>query len=301
MASTNTKLQACKATRVLAARSLCASLEDLRQHNEPISEVALRDKWLAIVRKHPSVFCDGWYTPPPHGIGMLFGTESRNSRHNHESLRSEKNWPQAHVVLDDQHPLLYGYASFVERTTGMLGDFGITLYFGNEPVIKNHLRRCLLLNKEIFDFIVAGKSFAEVYEFASERFSYYGLTNHVASSTDPAGVNIGHTVPASDADWTAEEAHLLQAGDEAWDEVKNMISTRRTFVSHLEQITYQPGMAVTLEPRLVAIDDPNIPMGSYHTIVFIQSDGTKELLMNFEELFRASGMEYMLDISQPFS
>jgi Xaa-Pro aminopeptidase len=162
--------------------------------------------------------------------------------------------------LDAQHPLLYGYASFVDRTTGMIGDFGVTLYFGKKPAIKNHLRQCLLLNKEIFDFIEVGKSFAEVYEFAHARFGYYGLTNHVISNTDPAGMNIGHTVPASDTDWTPEEVLLLRAGDEVWDEVKNMISKRRKFVSPLEQIIYQPGMAVTLEPRLVAIDDPSIPM-----------------------------------------
>ncbi|MBO0781580.1 MAG: hypothetical protein J2P37_22390 [Ktedonobacteraceae bacterium] len=89
------------------------------------------------------------------------------------------------------------------------------------------------MNKEIFDFIEVGKSFAEVYEFARVRFGYYGLTNHVISNTDPVGMNIGHTVPASDTDWTPEEVLLLRAGDEVWDEVKNMISKRRKFVVEL--------------------------------------------------------------------
>ena len=64
------KLEHCKLVREIASKALHDALSDsLSQH---LSETQLRDRWLENMRKNEIVFPCGWYSPPPHGIGVLF-------------------------------------------------------------------------------------------------------------------------------------------------------------------------------------------------------------------------------------
>lgn len=285
------KLDACKRTRQSVAHSLFVSFQQLLSHDDPISEVALRDAWLEEMRKNPQIYPDGWYLPPPHGIGVLFGTEADYSRMNYKSLRPEGMWPREDIVLDRVTGIIYVYASPVDRETGMIGDFGITLYFGNNPEIQTHLQHCFMLNREIFDQAKVGMSLGTVTQAAVNMFLARGFTNEVTSVTDPSGVNIGHTVPASNENWTSAEEELLKSTD--WENAFLLISSKRKFLNLRERLIIRPGMAFTLEPRLTAYGNPIIPMSSFHAIVLFRPDGTKELLTNFDELFQLVGMQYM--------
>lgn len=290
--STEQRLGACKQTRQSVAHSLFVSLQQLFALDDPIFEVTLRDAWLEEIRKDPQIYPDGWYLPPPHGIGVLFGKEADYSRMNYKSLRPEEMWPSNETALDRQTGIIYVYASPVDRKTGMIGDFGITLYFGKNSEIQTHLRNCLMLNKAIVDHARVGMSFGEITQAAVQMFFAQGLTNEVRSVTDPMGVNIGHTVPASYEDWTIEELAVLRSED--WLSALKLISSKRRFLSTQEALIVKDGMAFTLEPRLTVYGNSAIPMSSFHTIVLFKPDGGKELLTNFDELFQLVGMQYML-------
>lgn len=293
------KLTICEDTRKAAAASLFVSLEKLLSTKKNFSEVDVRDRWLAEMRKNDALYHSGWYIPPPDGIGVLVGTEDQQSRNNYESLRPEPMWPKDSFVYDANHPLLYVYASPVSKQSGLIGDFGMTIYRGNRSDIKDHLQKCLSMNYRIFDHVEPGMTFAEVYNFAVNEFEREGLRNQITSITDPAAVNIGHTVPASYEDWTLEEKKIFdvcQQDDAQWPKAAEVIKNKRKFFNGVEQTKFSRGMAVTLEPRLVITNNQNIPMASYHTIIIINPDGSKKLLTNFNDIFRSMGMEYMSGI-----
>lgn len=278
------KLDLITSTRQLAANSLLVVLKKAMGASQPISEARFRDLWLGELRKNSQIFPDGWYMPPPFGIGVLFGTGGKEGRQNYQSLRPPEMWPQEDIFLGRENVINYFYASPVNKSTGTIGDFGLTVYLGKDEKVKKHLKLCLQINKEIFDYIKVGKTFADVYQFAETVFEKYGVTNEVTSTTDQTGKDIGHTVPIVDSG----------SLDKPWVELSQQISTKRQFINSIEKTTYQPGMAITLEPRLTIKNKENIPMASFHTIVLINKDSSKKLLTGFDEIFKVAGMEYML-------
>lgn len=290
------KLAGCISTRSFAAQSFCSTLGTLLQTENPISEAQLRDDWLAEMRKNTKLYPDGWYDPPPSGIGVLFGTEENYSRMNYKSLRPEEMHPKDNIFLDREKGVVYIYASTVDKDTGMIGDWGMTLYFGDNPEIKKHLQQCLALNRQVFDHTEVGiTTFAELTQYAYDTFSDLGLSNEVTSITDPTGVNIGHTVPGSYEDWTRGEIDIFNSGD--WEKILTLIKNKRKFLSTQEALQVKPGMAFTIEQRLTKPANPIIPMSSFHTIAVFYPNGNKELLTNFDEVFKLISMDYMLNIN----
>lgn len=205
-------------------------------------------------------------------------------------------WPKSDVYLDRDNGMAYLFASPVDKKSGIIGDFGLTVYFGDDSIVEEHLKKCLNINRQIFDFIEVGRKFSEVYRYAEKIITEQGLKNGVISTTDPAGKDFGHTVPATYFEWTNEERNILESAEPDWELFKNMLNKKRVFVNSLEETTYRPGMAITLEPRLTVVNNPHIPMGSFHTIVAIHEDGSKELLTNFDEIFTAVGMDFMVNL-----
>lgn len=293
MIKSDNRLEICKRTRKIASDALYETLETLLKENKPISEVRLRDIWLKNMRRNKSIFLDGWYDPPPHGIGVLFGSASGNSRCNYKTLRSDNIWPKDRVFLKDENELAYLFASPVNQSSGIIGDFGLTIYLGDNKTVQEHIQKCLKINYEIFEYIQTGMAFSEIYEFAEELFKRYKVINEVSSTTDLTGKDLGHTIPCSHKDWSEEELKILHGND--WRMITNMISKERIFVNSVEKTTYQNYMAITLEPRLTVIDNPEIPIVSFHTIILIDGNGNKELLTNFDEIFRLVGMDYVID------
>lgn len=287
-------LDTCKKTRAIASNTLATTLKTLFSTGDRISETRLAKVWLEELRRNPGVFSDGWYAPPPHGIGVLFGTASRMGRQNYYTLRSKEMWPKEDIYLDKDNEMGYFYASPVDCKTGIIGDFGLTIYIGNKPEVKDHLKTCMYIVRKIFNRIEVGMKFSDAFVFAEQIVASYGMVNGVTSTTGPTGKDFGHTVPATYFDWTANEQAVLENGNADGESVKNMISSKRVFVNSVEEQTFQPGMAVTLEPKLTVVDNAAIPMGSFHTIVFIHDNGSKELVTNFDEVFKIVGMDYMM-------
>lgn len=288
------KLEIIKQTRKIAADTLLIVLKEVLQKENKISEAGFASKWLKQLRKYPEIFPNGWYEPPPFGIGVLITDSNNPQRISYDNLRFERNWPRENVFLDKKSGLIYLFASPVDKQSGIIGDFGITIYFGNKDPIKNHLKKCLKINKEILSFANIGMSFAEVYEYAEKLFSQNGLANQVLSFTDPSKFNFGHTIPSTDIEWSDEETKIVKSED--WSKIKDLISKRRIFVNRVEQFKIKPGVAFTIEPRLKVLADSNLPTSlSFHMIGVFNKNGEKELLTNFDEIFKLVGMDYMLN------
>lgn len=292
--SIENKLHICKETRKIAVETLTSTLKDLISKSKSFSEVALRDQWLEKMRKSKDIFPDGWYIPPPHGIGALFATDDDIDRVCPDSLRPQENWPRNDIYLDVENGIIMLYASPVNKDYGIIGDFGLTLYLGKKPEIIEHLEKAFHLVQEIFEYIETGMKFSDIARCAHQQMNEQGLYSDLLSPTDPAGTNIGHTIPAVFEGWNDHEDKIIKSTDSTWDEVKKVISKKRIFVNEIESLTVKPGMAFTIEPRPKIVNNPNIPMVWFHTIVIINKEGKKELVTGFDELFKLTGMDYML-------
>ena len=289
------KLEVCKETRKLTASSLFKVLKDLLKTRDQISEKYLGDAWYEELTSNKEIFHEGWYVPPPQGIGVLFATEKNPSRLKFKSLRQEEFWPRNDVFLNKQNGIAMVYASPVHKVTGIIGDFGLTIYLGNNKTIQKELRKYLFIVQDVFRFIKIGMKISEIHTYISALVSSKGFTNEWwMSITDPTGTNFGHTIPATDTNWTAKERQILLKGENNWDRVIGMISQKRKFINEYEESVVREGMALTVEPRLIVKNNPKMPTVYYHTIVTLKENGKKELLTNFDEIFRLTGMNYLI-------
>ena len=258
--SVEERLAVCKSTREIAANSLFDALTCLLEKDEPISEVGFRDQWLYELRKNKSIFGEGWYSPPPYGIGALFGTDepSKKNRVNFQSLRTEENWQRKDIFLDRKKGLAFVYASPVDKKTGIIGDFGLTIYFGKKLEIIKHLQTCYSLTNEIFERIEIGMTFGELTEVSSQLIRHKGLTSEVECKTVACEENLGHVVPASYKSWNQQEQKIINSQE--LKKVKEIISKKREFIGIGEEFKIRPGLALTIEPRPRDIGKPKIPL-----------------------------------------
>lgn len=289
--SSRTNLEICKSTRKIAAQSLAKVLKDLLQKNQPISEVDLRDKWLEELRKYKTIFPDGWYSPPPHGIIVLFGTDVNVERVRPKSMRPKEYWPRKDIFLNLINGVALVYASPVDKKTGIIGDFGLTLYFGKNKKLQNHLKNCLRITHQVFYHVKIGMRFSDLNNLIQKLLKSKGLVNNISSSSDIVGTNIGHTIPTSYKDWDKDELMILNKND--WSKITNIISKKRVFINAKQKSKIKKGMSFTIEPRPYMINDQKIPIVMFHTIVLIKHNNKKELLTNFDEIFRLIKMDYM--------
>lgn len=288
------KLDIVKQTRKIAADTLFVVLEQTLKENNPVSEAEFRDKWLLEMQKHKQIFGSGWYTPPPSGIVVLFASKTNPKRADFTNLRPKEFWPRDDIFLDIESGYAYLFASPTHRQSGLIGDFSINIYLGNEEKIKKQLKKSVKIIDEIFNFIKTNISFSDIFKFADNTIAKNGLRNNIVSITNPDGVNMGHTIPASYEDWTEEELKKLRNADNDWISFKDIISKKRIFESIHSSLKVKPGMAFTIEPAVKVVRDNSIPMTMFHKIAFIRENGEKELLANFDQIFKLCGMNYML-------
>lgn len=289
------KLSICRSTRKFASEAFLKSLKSLLNRKSSISEKDLAEEWLSQLRTNSKIFPEGWFIPPPHGITVLFGTDKRVERVCPKTIRLEEFWPRNNIYLDKNNGIALVYTSPVDKKTGIIGDFGMAIYFGKDKRIQKYLKNCLKINKEIFSQVKAGKEFSEVSNYANKILDNYGFENGVLSLSDPAKTNIGHTIPFSYENMTSEEKKVLDNGDKDWETTKNMIAKKRKFVSSIESFKITKGMGFTLEPRPYITSDNKIPRVWYHAIVLIKENGEKELLTNFDEIFKFTRMDDILN------
>lgn len=288
------KLEICKLTRKIVAESLYKVLSNLLSQKKPISEVSLRDEWLMKLREHKEIFPDGWYMPPPHGIAVLFATEANLLRTNFQSLRWKEFWPNKKIFLDREKGLIVLYASAVNRK-GIIGDFGITLYFGKNKNIRSYFKNTLGLQKKIFSYAKVGLSLKELYIYANKLFIKRNLSNDWwVNVTDPSGKNMGHTVPFIYEGTNEQEKQIFKSANNNWGKVADMISKKRVFVSPAVDFTISANTAFSIEPRLRPLNNQHLPIAWFHTIATFDKNGEKELVTDFDKIFKLVGMDYML-------
>ena len=155
---------------------------------------------------------------------------------------------------------MFLYFSPVDKKSGIIGDFGMSIYVGNNQKIKNHLKLCWELDKQIFHFAEVGMTLSEITHFTNKLYLKYGLTNTIVSASDPTGTNVGHTIPVSYEDWNKEELQILKNSTTNWQAVSDMISKKRKFENTQETFKIKQGMAITIEPRPSVLNDPTIPI-----------------------------------------
>lgn len=289
------KIEICKKTREYAQETLVKVIKEILGSDLKLSEAEIRDKWLFELRKNDALLEDGWYSPPPNGIGVLIGTDEGEEarRLNYKSMRPEEIWPRNDIYLNAENGIIYAYASPVDKRSGIIGDFGMTLYFGNKKEIIDHLILCYKIVHEIFNYAEPGLSFSQIAEYAKNLIKSRGLNNEILAITSPSPADdVGHTIPFITEEMTREEAQILKRKSQ--DEIKKMVSEKRIFVRASENQILKKGMAFTIEPRMKAVNNPKIPMVSFHSICAISENGEKELLTNFDKLFKLAGMKYMM-------
>ena len=101
-----------------------------------ITEKVFQKEWFKNLEQEENIIADGWYNPPKYGMAVLFG-----SRVSFDSLRNEDNWPKD-IIMDWKNDMMYAYCSPVDKKTGIIGDMSITLYFGKDKRILDHINNC---------------------------------------------------------------------------------------------------------------------------------------------------------------
>lgn len=287
------KLEICKQTRKIASDSLYEALKKLLKSKKPISEVMLRDAWLFEMRKNKNVFPDGWYDPPPHGIIVLFAADNNTKRLDFKSARPKEFWPRDDVFLDRKKGIALLYSSPVDKESGIIGDFEMTIYFGKNKIIKNQLKTNLNIIYKTFEELKKDMMLSEICLIGSRLLKQSKLENIVYSISDPASTNLGHTIPFSYEKMTFQERKILKAGDKNWEKLREVITKKRKYVSTIESLKFSPPIAITVEPRSKIKNKKDSPLIAFHGIMFFKENGKKELQTNFDKIFKLVGMDYM--------
>lgn len=248
------------------------------------SEAALAREWCARLGEDKTFYNRGWYDPPPGGTIVLCGKkDDAYARIDAPSFRPESLWPKDDIICGNED-ILTVYVSPVCRASGLMGDFGLSLYRGTDPAIRDHFEAVLETSLRIARFARAGMPFSELYDMALAHIRDQGYTNEIESHTDRAGTNIGHTIPLSFAtDPTREAAE--EAKDFA--SLRTVLSAGRIFISGVEKRVIEPDMAFTIEPRLAL---PGLPRIFYHLTVVMDA-GELCIAHGFYPVLEAFGME----------
>jgi hypothetical protein len=246
------------------------------------SEVEIRDRMLASQATDTELYESGWYDPPEGGASVLIGKE----RMAFDSLRKQEFWPRDDIVYQNNLPM-FVYLSPVDRFTKMIGDFGLTVYSGEDEEMRKHIRKGLAAILRIAESAAVGMSLEAVHDRGLEILSEYGLAHaRISTITPGAGEsNFGHTVPWSDGEAAPEGKPMAK--------LKEDIRIARKFLSPGEQYQIRPTCAFTVESRMMNPQNPELPNIFFHVIVTF-SNGEKQLHADFNDIFRENGMDYML-------
>jgi hypothetical protein len=242
------------------------------------------------MRAKPALLPEGWYQPPPGGVSVLIGRPTSFARVGYTSLRDPQIWPRGDIELADDS-LVYAYASPTDRASGLIGDFGVTLYSGSRQSVRDHVERCLQISVGIAEHAEVGMELRELFRHAERLIAEAELSNRTASATDGGAANIGHTVPWSFEPYSASDRECIDSGDVK--EIAALIRGKRIFLNATASQRIAQTMAFSVEPRMASA---KLPLTSFHLVVaFI--DGRKRVFSNFDALFARFGMDRYLPVS----
>lgn len=183
------------------------------------------------------------------------------------------------------------YASPVDRVSGIIGDWGMTIYLGDDPAVCAHFRNCLEAMEEGLEHIKPRMQFREIHDTAQTIFKKRHLTNaRTLTLTDRTGTNLGHTIPWTYEDPTNDELNIIWGND--FDALKNTISHKRINVNRQETFIISETIAFTFEARLEDSENLHLPNVFFHYIVMFREDH-KIILANFNNVFEAVGIDYL--------
>jgi hypothetical protein len=259
----------------------------LRVAPQRVTEAELRDAWAERLYSAPGLAARGWYAPPPEGIIVISDVAPSYERMSQASFRPPEAWPSAEVHITDDS-LLYAYASPVSRETGLIGDFGCSLYRGGDAVLKDHIRNVWEVTRRIIDIARPGMTFPELYAQAMQLIEAAGLENVVHSVHAGSTSDIGHAIPWSDLPPDRFERDVLAGG--SLEVMSDLVSRKRRFINATDPFVIRDDVAFTIEPRLCA---PGRPMVGFHTVVGFVG-GQRRALLEFESLFALFGMDYLM-------
>ncbi|HEV7701933.1 MAG TPA: hypothetical protein VGO63_00590 [Candidatus Paceibacterota bacterium] len=269
------------------------SIAEILLRNKNISETKFRDKLKLKVLDGKKVYKEGYYSPPPFGIAALFGYNKDFKRLSFGTLRIKEKWPKNKYVFKREAGTATFYVSPVNISTGMIGDFGISLYTGNDKTIQTHFKNCVKILDELGKFAKVGMEFRELYKQYNMLLKKYGVKKTqiiLQKYNKNVGDNLGHAIPWSYEDPTETELSILSRKN--FKNVKNLIRKKRIFINSKARFKILPTMAFTLEFRAGSKKLPLLPNTSFHIMVFFLK-GKKTVLINFDEIFKAVGMKYM--------
>lgn len=258
--------------RQKAFKSLNITIKELYD-KENISEIDFKNKWQNNLEKEKDIIVDGWYNPPPKGMAVLFG-----SRVSFDTLRNKKNWA-SHTIINWNEDLLYAYCSPVDQLSGMIGDMSVTLYFGQNKKIINHIRNCHEAVQEVFSQLDKLENSQELFVCSEKIFAKHKLKNCIISKTDNVTLDLGHTFP---------KLEERQIKDSLTEEEKQKISKARKFINGNSNWRFTEEMEFTIEPQLVSTEDLKLPQISQHYLIkkikekFIISKDIDEVLSKYK-------------------
>lgn len=261
--------------------------------SEPIvwSEKTMHDALAQRVSKNPGLHPSGWYDPPADGVSVLFGSSTDPSRLHFDSIRKEKFAASDKRKINDD-TVGFVYLSPTDKTTGMIGDFGLTFYRGDNQQVQACLKRALMATEDVVEHAAVGMRFCDLADFAQQTLLRYELKRgEMTLVYDTADVNFGHTIPWSYEGPTPAEQAAIQ--NSPISKLKDVIARKRLYLSPQETWTIPKTCAFTVEPRVIDVDTSGIHhFGYYHIIVAFQN-GKKHVAANFNPLFKALGMDFI--------
>jgi hypothetical protein len=244
--------------RRLAYETFRATLAELLGQNG-VTELRFRDEWLARLREQPQLTLSGWYEPPPQGIAVLFGHDDSEVPFSFASLRPSAYWPSERT-MNWSRGLMYAYCSPIHLADGLPGDFGITLYFGRDPLVRSHFAAALSITHDIMQEITPRTMARPLFRHSEAMFREAGLRNNVASVTNSLSVDLGHSLPVvRSAD--------LGSGRKLSAAAKSSIEKGRLFISESSDWALCRSEQFTIEPSLVSVKYPTLPQVSPHYVV----------------------------------
>jgi hypothetical protein len=249
--------------RRLAFETFRATLLDLLGR-DGVTEVRFRNEWQQRLRDQPQLSTNGWYDPPPEGIAVFFGHDDADPPFAFTSLRPPSFWP-AERTINWRRGLMYGYCSPVNLPDGMPADFGVTLYFGNDPSVRQHFKRALSTTRQLLRELTPKTSSRTLFRWSESLFREAGMRNNVESVTNSVPVDLGHSLPLIREPQLKNGRRLTEAG-------RDVVQRGRLFISESSDWPLSLAKRITIEPNLISVTNPRLPQVSPHYVAVIADD-----------------------------
>jgi len=228
--------------RTVIATAFSDCIKEL--HNKKINETEFKNTWLEKIISTPYLSSTGWYYPPEYGMAILFSQDKATQR-SHFTTYRDPEYFSAKEEINWKSGIITGYASNFDIRDNMPGDFGTTVYFGNDAETIKYVEQCNYVSEVIFDLLKSGiiNTSPELFNAANKVFKKYGLEGNSFSST--VGIwNLGHTLYPIDEMETYSELRHFISNDDDWS-LKN-------------------GTLFTFEPQYRSLKNPSRPKLMYH-------------------------------------